>query len=132
MKGSAVSDLRASSMKNVNDDEAAAEESDPRSAGADDDGADESGRLLVAAGDTSAGTIGYDDLGQPRWTWVTELDGGAGEAAEDTFDYLKALDNNALAVEDEPSGGDHGGTKESGYDPYDTARIKVKGKVPWR
>jgi len=132
MKGSAVSDLRASSMKNANDDQAAAEESDSGSADADDAAAEESGRLLVAAGDHSAGTIGYDDLGQPRWTWITELDGGAGEASEDTFDYLKALDNNALAVEDEPGAGEHGGTKESGYDPYDTARIKVKGKVPWR
>ena len=118
-------------MKTAKGDQAAGD-SDDSGSGEDGDRAAESGRLLVAAGESSVGTIGYDDLGQPRWTWITELAGSGEAAAEDTFDYIKALDNSTLAVADEPGAREQGGKKESGYDPYDTARIKIKGKVPWR
>lgn len=71
---------------------------------------------LVSAGESSAGFLGYDDLGQPKWTWMTELDPGLDPA--DADDVLSALDS-GLSLADEPGG------QETGYDPYDTARIKV-------
>ncbi|HEX7080949.1 MAG TPA: hypothetical protein VF329_08050 [Gammaproteobacteria bacterium] len=98
--------------------------------------ADERIRFVVSARDNPMGTIGVDDLGQPRWTWITELEESTGdERTEDTFDYLKALDNTALTVADEPgaTGRDRRrASKENGYDPYDTSRIKIKGKFPGR
>lgn len=101
-----------------------------RAAGEDADNTDDGlGPSLVAAGDASAGTIGYDDLGQPRWTWVTEVAHDSGRLTdEDTFDYLKALSNDALEIADETDASS--AQPSDGYDPYDTARIKTKGWFP--
>ena len=65
--------------------------------------------------------IGQDELGQPRWTWITEL--GAPRDTADTFNYLEALDIDGLSIVDEPFGPAAAarGSKDTGYDPYDTA-----------
>lgn len=86
---------------------------------------EENDPTIVSAADRSAGGIGYDELGQPRWTWVTEAGSTSGLANEDTFDYLKALDNDSLALE-EPDDAPGRVPKESGYDPYDTAQLDVR------
>lgn len=82
---------------------------------------------VVSANDSSVGGIGFDDLGQPRWTWITEIDGATTDQ-DDTFDYLKALDNDTLAIEDGAGAGEDKTSSGSGYNPYDTARIKVAGR----
>lgn len=82
---------------------------------------------VVSAGDSSVGAIGFDDLGQPRWTWITEIDGSTTDQ-EDTFDYLKALDNDSLAIEDGGRAGEDQTSPGSGYNPYDTARMKIPGR----
>lgn len=75
---------------------------------------------LVAAGDHSNGFLGYDDLGRPCWSWIDDFDRVADEARAE--DLLRALDTDSLSLADEPV---RRGGKENGYNPYDTARIKV-------
>lgn len=82
---------------------------------------------VVSAHDSSAGGIDFDELGQPRWRWVTEHPGAGSLTTEDTFNYLKALDSDALSLSDD-AGAAGGNPPESGYDPYDTARIDVRGR----
>lgn len=98
---------------------------------ADDDAPKDPAYSVVSARDGSAGAIGFDDLGQPRWTWITELGASTALTPDDTFDYLKALDNETLELADDsgvqPAPGDDAPPK-SGYDPYDTARINLKGR----
>lgn len=73
---------------------------------------------MVASSEHSAGFVGFDDLGRPRWSWLDELDPTSDDAYPD--DVLKVLDTDALSLVDEP-----GARRDEGYDPYDTARIKV-------
>src|SRR5690606_9105630 len=42
---------------------------------------------VVSAHDSSAGGIDFDELGQPRWRWVTEHPGAGSLTTEDTFNY---------------------------------------------
>jgi hypothetical protein len=76
--------------------------------------------------ESATGTVDHDDRGQARWKWNTEST-PAGDA-DQTFDLLKALNNDALSIE---------GTapqaakppRKSGYDPYDVGgddKPKVK------
>jgi hypothetical protein len=66
----------------------------------------------------STGAIEHDERGDARWVWASEQQ--AQESAERTFNELKALDNEALALLEQadpslpkvPPGG--------GYNPYDT------------
>lgn len=79
---------------------------------------------LVAAGEHSAGFVGFDELGRPRWSWMNEIV----ETPEDTSadDVLKALDTGALSLaEDSGVASVPGPGKCRGYDPYDTARIET-------
>jgi hypothetical protein len=101
-----------------------------RKAGSEEDSRADEGPSVVAATDDSVGGIGFDELGQPRWTWITEHDGSARLTNDDTFDYLKALDNDSLTLQDDPDTAPDGQklSKQSGYDPYDTARIDVRGR----
>lgn len=79
---------------------------------------------LVATGKHSTGFLDYDDLGRPCWSWMNELDPACNEA--ETDDLLKALDTTELSLADEPGATPvPRGGKKRGYDPYDTARIKV-------
>lgn len=79
---------------------------------------------LVASGEHSAGFVNVDDLGRPRWSWINELDPMSDDAAPD--DVLKVLDTDALSLVDEPGAAPvRRAGKDKGYDPYDTARIKV-------
>ena len=55
---------------------------------------------VVAASESASGAFGFDDRGQARWKWITEL-GPAGSDASGTFDQIKALENPALSIEDE-------------------------------
>lgn len=78
---------------------------------------------LVATGKHSVGVIRHDELGQPRWAWVTEID--PPRDTSDTFDYLKALDTDMLSVADEP-GATAPVRKDAGYDPYNKPRASLK------
>ena len=79
---------------------------------------------LVATGEHSAGFVGFDELGRPRWSWMNELLPTPEDT--DTDDVLRALDTDALSLaEDSGAVPVRRGGKEKGYDPYDTARIKV-------
>ena len=79
---------------------------------------------VVAAGEHSAGYVGFDDLGRPRWSWASELDPSVDEA--DAGDVRKALETDALSLADEPGAAPiRRAGKDKGYDPYDTARIKI-------
>jgi hypothetical protein len=76
---------------------------------------------VVASGADSSGQIEYDERGQARWKWVTEIAQNA--PTDRTFDQLKALTNNRLrlldesqASRDQPPAPQPGG----GYNPYET------------
>jgi hypothetical protein len=80
---------------------------------------------VVTASEGGNGGIGFDDRGQARWQWKTEIE--MGSDATGTFNELKALENPALALQGEappqpePS-------KTTGYDPY-ASGVFVKLKV---
>jgi hypothetical protein len=74
---------------------------------------------VVAASEDSAGTIEFDARGQPRWKWITEHDAPADPTAQ-TFNHLKALDNDTLGVADDPpKQAERAPSAKSGYNPYD-------------
>lgn len=104
------------------------DEPETDSQGQDSDDAEHSGRRLAAVTEDSAGTISFDDLGQPRWAWITERGSGGQRSLEDTFDYLKALDVGELEIADEPPSERRRASKETGYNPYDTQRAKLPRK----
>lgn len=93
-----------------------------------DDNGDPEPNRIVAAGEHSSGVISYDDLGQPRWTWVTEL--GETRDTGDTFNYLKALDTDVLSIADDPGASSRAVRKEAGYNPYDTAAVSSRRRIP--
>jgi hypothetical protein len=73
---------------------------------------------IVSASESSSGGIDHDARGHARWKWVTEST-PAGQT-DDTFDHLKALDNDALAVDDEAQApAAEPPSRKSGYNPYD-------------
>ena len=78
---------------------------------------------IVSTGDHSVGVIRHDELGQPRWTWITEID--SPRDTSETFNYLKALDTDMLSVADEPGATANPIDKEAGYDPYNTSRARL-------
>ena len=73
---------------------------------------------IVAAGGDSVGAIEHDDRGEARWKWVTETAGAL--ASEKTFDHLKSLSNELLALEDAPAPAEADKpSRKTGYNPYD-------------
>jgi hypothetical protein len=74
---------------------------------------------VVAASESENGTIDFDDRGQPRWKWITELSPAAGDLTA-TYDQLKALDNPALSIEPDVASEPRKTPSKSGYDPYAT------------
>jgi hypothetical protein len=94
--------------------------------GTSTDQLDDTYRLrVVTASEGGKGGIGFDDRGQARWQWKTEVTDGSDVTG--TFNELKALDNPALALEGEPVQGAEPSAK-TGYDPYATG-VFVKPKV---
>jgi len=71
--------------------------------------------------ESNAGAIAFDERGQSRWKWSSEST--AVEPNEGTFDQLKSLTNEMLALE-EPAAdaAPEQGPKGPGYNPYDTAK----------
>ena len=78
---------------------------------------------LLASNENLNGGVGFDDRGQARWNWVTDV-GDIDDSG--TFEQLRALDNPALSLEEEvvapppepePS-------REAGYNPYATAVVE--------
>jgi len=65
----------------------------------------------------STGSIEHDDRGDARWVWATEQQ--AQDLADDTFNELKALDNEALALVDQPDPSRPKPPPGGGYNPYD-------------
>ena len=68
------------------------------------------------------GGIDHDERGQARWRWNTEV--GLGQATDQTFDELEALENPALTLEDAPEPALPG----QAYDPYATTPQRTKRK----
>jgi hypothetical protein len=65
----------------------------------------------------SSGAIEHDDRGDARWVWASEQQ--AQESADRTFDELKALDNEALTLVDQPDPSRPKPPPGGGYNPYD-------------
>ncbi|HEX5048944.1 MAG TPA: hypothetical protein VFX89_17660 [Gammaproteobacteria bacterium] len=73
---------------------------------------------IVATSGDSVGAIEHDDRGEARWKWVTETAGAL--ATEKTFDHLKSLSNDSLALEDAPASAEaEKPSRKTGYNPYD-------------
>jgi hypothetical protein len=107
-------------------EDSASEEQALDLAGAQTDPLDDTYRLrVVTASESGKGGIGFDDRGQARWQWKTEIDSGSD--ATSTFNELKALDNPALALQgDAPAQPEP--SKTTGYDPY-ASGVFVKPKI---
>lgn len=87
--------------------------------GSNTDQLDDTYRFRVVVGSESAsGTVGFDDRGNSLWKWKTEMAPSGGDATG-TFDQLKALENPALSLEEEPKPAP-APTRKTGYDPYAT------------
>jgi len=95
--------------------------------GTQTDQLDDTYRLrVVTASEGGQGGIGFDDRGQARWQWKTELAGSSGDATG-TFNELKALENPALALQGEAPPQPEL-SKTTGYDPY-ASGVFVKPKI---
>lgn len=101
-------------------DEPTIEEESPNFDGTNTDRLDDTYRLRVAlASENHSGRIGFDDRGQAKWTWATEL--GEAPASTGTFNHLKALDNPKLKLEEsaEPTPeANSSPPRKEGYNPY--------------
>jgi hypothetical protein len=87
--------------------------------GSPTDQLDDTYRLrVVTASESASGTVAFDDRGQPHWKWKSELAASAADATG-TFDQIKALDNPALSLEDDPKP-EPEPSRKTGYDPYAT------------
>ncbi len=64
------------------------------------------------------GIIERDDRGMARWVVVPS------SRTDQTFDELRALDSDALAIEDETPTPQPKPNPQSGYNPYDTGPAK--------
>lgn len=77
---------------------------------------------VVTASESDSGTVAFDDRGQPRWQWISELGGGTDLTG--TFDQLKALENSALRRDGDQSQPTSleperkQPCSKAGYDPY--------------
>ena len=96
-----------------------AEDQAPEFDGSSTDKLDDTYRFrVVRASESTNGTVGFDERGQPQWKWITEISTTA-KSATGTFDQLKALENPALSLEDDVRDPPKR-PAESGYDPYST------------
>jgi hypothetical protein len=68
--------------------------------------------------ESQTGVIEHDERGRARWKWRTEST--PTDNADKTFDQLRALDNDALALEQGDTPPPDPPKAKSGYDPYDT------------
>jgi len=66
----------------------------------------------------SVGSIEHDERGDARWVFPTEQQ--AKESIERTFNELKALDNEALALLEQADPSQQKTPPGGGYNPYDT------------
>lgn len=73
---------------------------------------------VTLSNDESTGGVQHDERGQARWTWASEQ--FAHEAADRTFDQLKALDNDSLSLLEAPGPGKAKPAPGGGYNPYNT------------
>jgi hypothetical protein len=74
---------------------------------------------VVATSENSAGGIDRDELGRARWKWIAEGTAPAGET-DKTFDHLKALDQDGLAVDGAAPDPAPQPLRKVGHNPYDT------------
>jgi hypothetical protein len=79
---------------------------------------------VTLTNERSNGTIEHDDRGDARWVWASEQQ--AQEAAERTFDELKALDNETLEILEQPAPLSGRPPPGGGYNPYDAVEPKKK------
>jgi hypothetical protein len=101
------------------DEDPTGEEELPEFDGTHTDQLDDTYRLRVVVSSESAnGGVDFDDRGQAKWKWITEL-GPASSDATGTFDQIKALDNPALSLEGEKPPAPEP-PRKTGYDPYAT------------
>jgi hypothetical protein len=82
---------------------------------------------VTLTNERSKGVIEHDDRGDARWVWATEQQ--AHELAEDTFNELKALDNEALALVDQPDPSRPKPPPGGGYNPYDVTAPPKKPAI---
>jgi hypothetical protein len=84
---------------------------------------------VVAVHENSAGSVDFDDLGQPRWKWVTEIQ-AAELSDESTFDYLKALSNVDLTLAEDPQACAAAPSKDARIQPLRTGRPHGRQALP--
>ena len=72
---------------------------------------------FVSTRHDTTGVIEHDERGQARWVWTPET--APASESDATFDELRALTNDRLALEDSKPA-DSAPTPQSGYNPYDT------------
>ena len=107
------------------DDDPTSEEEVPEFDGTHTDQLDDKYRSRIAAGsERPHGAVGFDDRGQAQWKWITEIEPDG--SATGTFDQLKALENPALTLEEEPAPDP---PRKTGYDPYATEATLAKPKL---
>jgi hypothetical protein len=78
---------------------------------------DQMDELTLSTGHATTGVIEHDERGQARWVWTPET--LPSSDADATFDELRALTNDRLAIDDAPAE-EPKPSPQSGYDPYDT------------
>jgi hypothetical protein len=79
---------------------------------------------VTLTNERSSGAIEHDDRGDARWVFSTEQQ--AHDLAEDTFNELKALDNEALSLVDQPDPSRPKSPPGGGYNPYDVVAPQKK------
>jgi hypothetical protein len=72
----------------------------------------------------SVGGVRHDERGDAHWVWASEQQ--AQESAERTFNELKALDNEALALLEQSDPAQSKSPPGGGYNPYDVATPLAK------
>ena len=97
------------------DDDPTAEEEAPEFDGSGTDQLDDTYRSQIAVS-SEGSAVGFDDRGQSQWKSEAELAPNASNATG-TFDQIKALDNPAPSLEEEPVPEP---PRKTGYDPYAT------------
>jgi hypothetical protein len=78
---------------------------------------DHEAKDVTLTNDRASGTIEHDDRGDARWVFASEQQ--AKESAERTFNELKALDNEALEILEQPDRSRSNPPPGGGYNPYD-------------
>jgi hypothetical protein len=80
---------------------------------------------VTSTNERSKGAIEHDDRGDARWVFSTDQQ--AHDSAAETFNELKALDNEALTLVDQPDPAQPRPPPGGGYNPYD---VTVPPKKP--